>query len=203
MPSDPTCSHAVNTERVSTYTMTKTVQTGLPGQPLAVHYLGEVYVPENVARIQTEGPTAYMTEEFATFYTVSLTNGSLTARPSGACDPAHACAQGYADPPIFATATGSHAMGVFSKRHPEGQYVLFNFALGNDANNTTKWTLPFVDTNVAAGTTLKYEVFICVGPLASVVKCMLQLAGSTAAEYANPPNVKVPIPMSVSSLDRV
>lgn len=180
MPVDPSCSAAVNTEVTSTYTLTKRVQAGLAGFPQAVRMQATVLVPQAWAVVQTEGPTGYMTQEFATFYTVSLATGALTRRPSTACDPTKACAWAYADPPVFATASGSHAMGAFSKHAPEGQYVQFNFNLGNDANNTTKWTMPFVSRNVAAGTTLAFDAYLCVGTLTDVARCMVALAASLA-----------------------
>ena len=79
-----------------------------------------------------------------------MTNGSLTRRPSDPCDPTHACAYSYPDPSIFATVTGTHAMGVISRNQPAG-YVQMAFNLHNDANNCTKWTMPYEFENVAAG----------------------------------------------------
>ncbi len=181
MPSDPSCSIAINTVKTSNYTMQKTVTLGLPGYPQTIHFQARVLVTEPWAHVQVEGPTGYMTQEFDHFYTISLGNGTVTARPSTPCEASKACAFAYDDPPIFATQTGSHAMGAFSKRRPEGRYVQFNFDLGNDANNTTKWTMPFVNTSVPANTWLAYEAFICVGTLADVAKCMVGLAASVGA----------------------
>ncbi len=134
-----------------------------------------VFVPAPWAHVQVEGPTGYMTQEFATFYTIDLSSGKLTSRPSIPCSPTTACAYSYPDPPIFATSSGSHAMGAFSKRIPAA-YVQFRFNLYNDANNTTKWTMPYSYTNVAAGTLLDFDTYICVGSLDEVPACMIGLA---------------------------
>ena len=181
MPSDPSCSAAVNTVKTSNYKMTKNVTLGLPGFPQAIRYQAGVLIPQAWSRVQVEGPTGYMTEEFDIFYTINLTTGVVTLRPSSPCSPTTACGRAYDDPPIFVTAGGTHAMGAFSKRPPEGKYVQFNFDLHNDANNTTKWTMPFVNNNVPANTWLSYEAFLCVGTLDDVAKCMVGLAKAVGA----------------------
>jgi hypothetical protein len=174
MPSDPSCSAAVNTQRVSNYNITKRIQLAYRGVPNAFLYSASVAIPAAWSHVQVEGPTGYMTQEFSTFYTLSLQSGALTRRPSAPCDPTRACGYSYPDPPIFTTASGSHAMGVFST-HTPSSYVQFNFNLQNDANNTTKWTLPYEFQNVAAGAVLDFETVICVGSLTDVVNCINQL----------------------------
>ena len=155
---------AMNTTALSDHLLRKEVRIGVPGFAHAIRYAVTFTVPagERHRRGTFEALTGYMPRDFRTF-SVLREDGSLAPLSEGPGEPRH--------PVIVSTATGSHAMGVWSPdaAHTTGQpptygRLWFEFAHVSKWNcvfreQARRWTWP---KRLKPGD-YRYLVFLAVG----------------------------------------
>jgi len=167
-PDNPTtdCTVAINTVKVSSYTLTKSVAI-LSSEH--VEYNFTVYVPDLINQIQIEGPTEFSPVDFDAFYTVDS---------SGKVTPVDTSSGEVNYPLIFATTDGTHAVGVVGQTIPGWMltYAKFYFSTAPcPSEAASKWSVVYrLFSTIQPGTRFGFTTHICVGTLSSVPACMLK-----------------------------
>ena len=165
------CVRAVNTTNVSDYRMNTDVRVGFGGIRHAIEFITAVQLPRYASAFQLEGPTAYLSGEFSSFYAMNFATGGLIAQSPANTE--------QDEPVIISLPDGSAALGVWSPNLPDGgtasRYARFSFIDGgNPANSTTKWSAVFRRTGLAPGT-YSFRSFLFVGSLENVRVAMIQV----------------------------
>ncbi|HWB08032.1 MAG TPA: hypothetical protein VG826_02220 [Pirellulales bacterium] len=156
---------ALNEAVLSRHLVKKRVRIGYQELPHIVDYEVVFTVPpgERHSYAQFEALTGYMPPEFGKFLKYDTRSGKLSDLDDGPGE------QSW--PVVFATASGSHAMGVFSPDQPssgfeEAGYGRFRFV----PEKVVKWNCVFRVRNengIASGD-YRFRVFVAVGTLENV-----------------------------------
>ena len=164
---------AKNSHTRSAHRVSKKVTIGLPDLPHVIQYDVTFTVPagEKHRYAQFEAVTGYMPAEFKKFWKFNPRSGKLEPLSDGPGEQAW--------PVVLATASGSHAMGVYSPDQPskgyeQAGYGRFRF----EREKVTKWNCVFrirrPEKGIAAGD-YAYHCLVIVGDLATVEKTMRAL----------------------------
>ena len=188
--SESGCGAAINQDKVSNWTMSKSVSIGYDGIDNVVHFVNDVYVPidltnassSNGIGTQIEAPTAYLNANFDSFYCIDFENGKdlngnlseiVISNKVGGSAGVLKINSSYV---IIGMNDTNAAMGVMPKIYPQRGFALYNFlGLGYDSCKTSKWSIVTYHENIVAGSTLKFENWFCIGTLKDVHTCMSQL----------------------------
>ena len=167
-PGEQSSGHpAGNSVKLSDHLLTKRIAVGVPGFPHAIDYRVTFTVPpgERHTLAQFEALTGYMPAEFSRFFTLNLKSGKLQPLSDGPGE--------QAEPVVFATESGAHAMGVWSPEPMPG-YGRFRFV----PENVVKWNCVFrvrAADGVKAGD-YTFRVYAAVGSAEDVRRTLLGLA---------------------------
>jgi len=173
---DPDGCRAVNIQYVSNYETSKAITIGYLGMWNAIQYLISIRVPEHQSYLQVEAPTGYMPQHtFSSFWTISLATGRLTAVSGGPAE--------TTDPVIIGSPNGAYAMGAYiasCNNEQYAHYARFDFPSPDGAWATSKWSNVWRGyEGIEPGTVVAFESILCVGSLADVQSCMVQMAQKT------------------------
>jgi hypothetical protein len=157
---------AKNTTALSEHLLSKKVTIGFRNLPQVVEYVATFTLPAGERHTQAvfEAVTGYMPPEFSRF----LAYDAATREPRPLTDGPGEQAQ----PVIFSTESGSHAMGIYSPEAGPG-YGRFRFV----PEQVVKWNCVFRVTNkdgIPPGE-FRYRTYIPVGKLEEVVASLGQL----------------------------
>ena len=134
--------------------------------PHTIEYEVTFVIPEGEGHTyaQFEALTGYMPPEFSRFWKFEQNSGKLRPLDDGPGE--------QEAPVVFATPSGSHAMGVYSPDHPQG-YGRFRFK--NEMVN--KWNCVFRirDPKGIKPGNYSYKVFVAVGNLDDVRRTLKRL----------------------------
>jgi hypothetical protein len=165
-------SPALNDVKLSRHILTKRVRIGYKDLPQVIQYEVTFRVPvgERHTYAQFEALTGYMPAEFSDFWRYDLASGKLRRLDDGPGE--------QASPVVFSTASGSHAMGVYSPAQPspgyeQAGYGRFRFA----AEKVVKWNCVFrvrQPEGISPGDYL-FRVFVAVGTLEEVSESLATL----------------------------
>jgi hypothetical protein len=167
---------ARNEKPLSDHLLIKRVQIGYKNLPHAIQYDATFTVPagESHRYAQFEAVTGYMPAEFGKFYAYDEKNNAMLPLSDGPGEQTR--------PVVLATASGSHAMGVFSPDQPSrgfenAGYGRFRF----ERERVTKWNSVFRIRNAAGIQPGDYHFrnFVVVGTLDDVKTTLAALM----AEY--------------------
>jgi hypothetical protein len=158
---------ARNEKILSDHLLTKRVRIGVEGLPHAIEYdvTFDVPVGERHTLAQFEAVTGYMPSEFSRFWTFDRASGELRPLENGPGEQAF--------PVVFTTASGSHAMGVYSREGSPG-YGRFRF----EAEKVNKWNCVFRVRNRKGVPPGKYlfRMYVVVGTRDDVTMTLRSLA---------------------------
>lgn len=165
---------AQNGKALSDYILTKRVHIGHGTLAHAIEYdvTFEFPVGEHHPMAQIEALTGYMPPDFRQFYCFNAATGLLEPIDDGPGE--------QAKPLVFATASGSRAMGIYSPQHPSPGYGRFHF----EHERVEKWNCVFRLRNpdgVAKGKH-EFQLFVVVGTQEDVRKTLVALAKEFAAK---------------------
>lgn len=170
---------AKNTTLLSNHLLTKRVTIGFREMPHVIQYDVTFSVPIGKAHTyaQFEAVTGYMPAEFSRFWTYNAATKELEELTDGPGEQAR--------PVVFATDSGSHAMGIFSPEQPSAGYENAGYGRWRFvAEAVTKWNCVFRlrdPKGVAAGE-YSFRNFVIVGDLQTVVDALNKLH----TEHASP-----------------
>ncbi len=169
---------AKNVLPLSNHLLTKRVIIGYRNFPNVIQYDVTFALPldEHHTYAQFEAVTGYMPPEFSEFLSLNLATGKTESLTDGPGEQSH--------PVILATASGSHAMGIYSPELPSpgfngAGYGRWRFS----AQKVVKWNCVFRMRNVADGIApgdYTFRSFVIVGDLNAVKATMKQLHDSVA-----------------------
>lgn len=163
---------ALNDRVLSDHVVSKRVRIGYKTLPNVVDYEVTFTVPkgERHTYAQFEALTGYMPAGFARFRTFTPRSGELHDLDDGPGEQAY--------PVVFATAAGTHAMGVYSPDQPSRGYEAAGYGRFRfPAEKVVKWNCVFrvrSAAGVAAGD-YRYRVFVAVGTLTDVRQSLAAL----------------------------
>jgi len=165
---------AQNGKALSDYILGKRVHIGHGSLAHAIEYdvTFEFPVGEHHPMAQIEALTGYMPPDLRTFYSFNAATGLLDAIDDGPGE--------QAKPLVFATASGSHAMGIYSPEHLSPGYGRFHF----ERERVEKWNCVFRLRNpdgVAAGKH-EFHLFVVVGTREDVRRTLVELAKEFAVK---------------------
>ena len=173
-PGEKSAGHpALNDRILSDHLLTKRVRIGYKALPHAIEYEVSFTVPkdERHTYAQFEALTGYMPAEFDRFWKFLPSSGELKELDDGPGE------QPY--PVVLATASGSHAMGVYSPDQPspgfeKAGYGRFRFK----AEKVNKWNCVFRvrDSGGIRPGAYRFRLFVVVGTLADVRTTLATLA---------------------------
>lgn len=167
---------AKNAGPLSNHTLTKRVTIGFENLPQVIQYQVTFGLPvnEHHTYAQFEAVTGYMPARFERFWKYNTATQSLEALSDGPGE--------QSAPVVLATASGSHAMGVFSPDQPsrgfeQAGYGRFRFA----AQRVTKWNCVFrlKDPAGVAPGDYSFRCFVIVGDLETVRRALAALHART------------------------
>jgi len=165
-PGEKSLGHPARNDKVlSDHRLAKRVHIGHKGLPHAIEYDVTFTVPrgEKHTFAQFEAVTGYMPEGFGTFWRYDRAAGRLKPLDPGPGE--------QKDPVALATASGSHAMGVYSPGHPSAGFEKAGYGRWHfKAEEVTKWDCVFrmrEPRGVAAGD-YAFHTLVVVGSLADV-----------------------------------
>ncbi len=158
---------ARNEKVLSDHQISKRVRIGVEGLPHAIEYEVEFDVPRDEGHIyaQFEALTGYMPPEFSRFWTFEPASGELKALDDGPGE--------QPMPVVFATPSGSHAMGIYSPKDSPG-YGRFRFK----DEKVNKWNCVYRIRNrkgIVPGRYV-YQMYVAVGTRDDVTKTLRSLA---------------------------
>lgn len=163
---------AKNKTKLSNHLLTKRVTIGYREMPNVIQYDVTFSLPINERHTyaQFEAVTGYMPWEFSEFFTVDVNTGEVTTIDDGPGEQNR--------PLVFATSSGSHAMGIYSAEQPSAGfrhagYGRFRFK----AARVVKWNCVFRerDSEGLAAADYSYRCFVIVGNQATVQATMKKL----------------------------
>lgn len=169
---------ALNDQVLSDHILTKQVRIGFKQLANVIEYEVTFNVPkgERHRYAQFEALTGYMPPEFRSFLTFRPLTGKLEPLSDGPGE------QQF--PVVFATETGSHAMGIYSPDQPsrgyeQAGYGRFRF----EREKVVKWNCVFRIRDVESISTgdHRFKMFVAVGTQEDV----RQALASLASEFAN------------------
>jgi hypothetical protein len=165
-PGEKSLDHPARNDKVlSDHLLAKRVRIGHKGLPHAIEYDVTFTVPrgEKHTFAQFEAVTGYMPQEFGTFWRYDPVAAKLKPLDPGPGE--------QKDPVVLATATGSHAMGVYSPDQPSPGFDKAGYGRWHfKAEKVTKWNCVFrvrEPKGVASGD-YTFHTFVVVGNLADV-----------------------------------
>lgn len=163
---------AKNSQPLSDHLLTKRVQIGIEDLPHAIQYDVTFSVPlgERHTYAQFEAVTGYMPWEFQQFWRFDPRKQELEPLSDGPGE--------QSDPVVLATASGSHAMGVYSPQQPslgyeQAGYGRFRF----QAERVVKWNCVFrlrSSRGVEPGE-YAFRSYVVVGDLPTVTETLRML----------------------------
>jgi hypothetical protein len=180
---------ALNDRILSQHILSKRVRIGHGNLPHVIEYDVTFTVPrgERHTHAQFEALTGYMPAEFSRFWKLLPGTGDLAALDDGPGEQSR--------PVIFATETGSHAMGVFSPDQPSrgwetAGYGRFRFP----AEKVVKWNCVFRvrDPGGIAPADYRYRLFVAVGTRDDVRHALATLAEESSPRTAPDPPHSLP-----------
>jgi hypothetical protein len=156
---------AYNDKALSDHRLAKRVRIGHKDLAHAIEYDVTFTVPkgEKHTFAQFESVTGYMPEEFGTFWSYDPAAAKLKPLDAGPGE--------QKDPVVLATATGSHAMGVYSTDQPSPGFENVGYGRWHfKSEKVTKWNCVFRvrDSKGVAGGDYTFHAFVVVGSLADV-----------------------------------
>jgi hypothetical protein len=162
---------ARNLQPLSRHVFAKEVRIGALGLPNVLDYITTFHVPEGEPHTtaQFEALTGYMPPEFSVFHRFIRATGQLEPLSDGPGE--------QAEPVIFSTPNGRHAMGIISAEPLAAQtqgpsYGRFRFA----AEKVVKWNCVFrVRDGVSAGA-YRFHLYVPLGTLEDVTKALRVLS---------------------------
>jgi hypothetical protein len=163
---------AKNKQQLSNHLLTKRVRIGYRDLPNVIQYDVTFSMPINERHnyAQFEAVTGYMPPEFRDFWKFNTKTGQLQRLSDGPGE--------QSQPVVLSTATGSHAMGVFSPDQPskgfeQAGYGRFRFK----AAKVVKWNCVFriKDPNGVKPADYSYRMFVIVGSKTTVTKTLRTL----------------------------
>jgi hypothetical protein len=170
---------ARNTSPLSNHRLAKRVRIGVPGLPNVIDYTVTFVLPadESHRSAQFEALTGYMPAEFERFWHFNTATSKLEPLAGG--PPAEPGPAEQADPVVFSTVDGGHAMGVFAPDPvPPGTsgptYGRFRFI----PEKVTKWNCVFRikrPEGIPAGE-YRYHMLVPIGTLGDVEAALAKLA---------------------------
>jgi len=178
---EPSCGCALNKGTLSQYIMDKAISFNPFGIRNSFRYQADVHVPENVAGLQLESPTAYQTGEFTKFWTIDPRTGAVVGVPS----PGEG--KGWASklPVCLGTQDNQHVMCALTPLKVD-YYILYDFSgLSPFQQSTTKWSIVRIWGPLNAGQVLGVDSYICLGNLTDVQGCVPKVA--TLSNYTFAP----------------
>ena len=160
---------ARNGKALSDHRVSKRVRIGYKDMPHAIEYEVTFNIPEGERHTyaQFEALTGYMPPEFSRFWKFERDSGELRPLDDGPGE--------QEAPVVFATPSGSHAMGVYSPDHPQG-YGRFRFK----DEKVNKWNCVFrvrEPKGIKPGN-YSYRLFVTVGTLEDVRRTLKRLNDS-------------------------
>jgi hypothetical protein len=155
----------VNGQKLSSHLLNKTVGVGSP-MPNVLNYQVTFSIPSNETHGfgQFEVLTGYMPTIFTNFY--KLENGIAVPLSDGPGE--------QNKPVILATASGSHAMGIYSTHAPQAEYPDAGYGRWR-FNDVVKWNTVHRINNPRGNYT--FQVYVAVGTLADVTASIKSLSG--------------------------
>ena len=184
-PGEKSRGHAArNTAALSDHYLAKRVTIGYKELPHAVEYRVTFLMPggEKHTFAQFEAVTGYMPPAFGTFWRFDAPAGVLKPLTDGPGE--------QADPVVFATADGRHAMGVYSPDQPSkgfaaAGYGRFRFA----AEKVVKWNCVFRTKEAAGvpGGPYQFRCFLVVGTLKDCETTLAALRRNFMPLHVEPP----------------
>ena len=166
---------ALNSASLSDHWLTRRVQIGWKDLPHVLEYEVTFTMPEGEKHTfaQFEALTGYMPTEFGTFWTFDAKTGAVQPLTAGPGEQHH--------PLIFATRSGSHALGVFSPDQPspgfaEAGYGRFQF----EREQVHKWNCVFRirDPQGVKPDRYTFRVFLAVGTFEDVKRSLTALTAA-------------------------
>ena len=164
---------AKNSTMLSDHLLTKRVRIGYKQLPHVIQYDVTFSVPvgEKHSYAQFEAVTGYMPAEFETFWKFNPQSRELEPLDDGPGEQPH--------PVVLATASGSHAMGVFSPDQPSRGFENAGYGRFRFRNEkVVKWNCVFRlrdETNGIAPGNYSFRNFVVVGELATVKASLIEL----------------------------
>jgi hypothetical protein len=164
----------INTSITSDHLIRKDVTIGFRGIPNVIDYQVDYYLPISHPSVVYEVLTAYLTNEFSSYWTYNPRTDDLQPSPNNY--------KGEQDLPlILSTVDQQYAMGVYSpdlpqpfwKQYGKYGYGQWNFS-GNETDGTNKWNCVFREGFQDIGHH-KYTCYAIVGTLNQVKSSMRQL----------------------------
>lgn len=171
---------AANTTVLSKHLLEKRVRIGHAGMPNAIAYDVTFTLPEaeHHTYAQFEAVTGYMPPAFDTFWKFDASAGMLRPLDDGPGE--------QPMPVVLSTASGSHAMGIYSPDQPSKGFEAAGYGRWRfRAEKVTKWNCVFRvrnDNGVPAGD-YRFRNVVVVGTRDDVAKALVRL---TAAEPSKP-----------------
>lgn len=173
---------ARNTTVLSNHLLTKRVRIGCDDLPHVIPYDVTFSIPvgERHTHAVFEAATGYMPDEFETFWRLRGDSEELAPLSDGPGE--------QADPVVFSTTSGSHAMGVYSPDQPSTGwehigYGRFRFPEAG----VVKWNCVFRTGNGRDPIECRdyaFRVFVVVGDLTTVQRNMVELRRRCARDAA-------------------
>jgi hypothetical protein len=165
-PGEKSSGHPARNDRIlSDYQVSKRIQIGYREWPHAIEYEVTFLVPPGAKHTyaQFEALTGYMPADFRRFRGYDLASGELKPLDDGPGE--QEC------PVVLATASGSHAMGVYSPDQPSRGYEKVGYGRFRfEAEKVNKWNCVFRVHDVKGVPAGKhsFRVFVVVGTLDDV-----------------------------------
>jgi hypothetical protein len=158
---------AINEKPLSDHQLTKRITLGKYDSPHLIDFEITFTVPDDEHHHlgQFEALTGYMPPLFTSFYAVDSNTGKRSQLDEGPGEQPH--------PLIFATPSGSHAMGVYSPDQPSKGYEHAGYGRFKfKQENVVKWNCVFRERNadrLPAGD-YQFSVVVAVGDLETVTR---------------------------------
>jgi hypothetical protein len=160
---------AINDKPLSDHRLTKRITLGKYDSPHLIDFEITFTVPshEHHKLGQFEALTGYMPPVFTKFYAVDLKTGERTQLSDGPGE--------QAQPLVFATPSGSHAMGVYSPDQPSKGYEHAGYGRFKfEQENVVKWNCVFRERKndrIPTGD-YRFNVVVAVGDLETVTQAL-------------------------------
>jgi hypothetical protein len=163
---------AINDKLISNHLLTKRITLGKYDSPHLIDFEITFTVPtdEHHRLGQFEALTGYMPPVFSSFFTIDRTTGERTPLTEGPGE--------QAQPIIFSTPSGSHAMGVYSPDQPSKGYEHAGYGRFKfKQEKVVKWNCVFRERSadrIPAGD-YRFNIVVAVGDLETVTNALRSL----------------------------
>ena len=168
---------ARNTTTLSDHLLTKRVTIGYRDMPNVIQYDVTFGIPvsEHHTLAQFEAVTGYMPASFKRFQTIDLSSGELHSLTDGPGEQSR--------PVIFSTASGLHAMGIYSPQQPSSGFENAGYGRWRFASQkVVKWNCVFRirrQEGVSPGD-YSFRSYVVVGTLSDVAATIMKLGGKSS-----------------------